>query len=69
MLICTKFTIDGTLWILGNTPLHVAVYQNDTIAVEVLLKYNASINIQNDFGKIYHESFMNWMLSKIQYII
>ena len=37
--------------LVGATPLHVAVQENDTIAVEYLLKYNASTNSQNDYGK------------------
>ena len=35
----------------GFTPLHVAVQENDTIAVEYLLHYNASTNTQNIDGK------------------
>ena len=37
--------------LVGATPLHVAVQENDTIAVEYLLKYNATTNIRNVRGK------------------
>ena len=43
--------IDKTCLYSGFTPLHIAVQENDTIAVEYLLKYNASTNIQNESGK------------------
>ena len=43
--------IDKTFAYSGFTPLYAAVQENDTIAVEYLLKYNASTNIQKESGK------------------
>ena len=51
----------GNLWVrtfkniilifVGYIPLYAAVLKNDTNAVEYLLKYNASTNIQSNEGK------------------
>ena len=43
----------------GFTPLHLAVMYKNTIAVEVLLRYGANVNLKDEDGTPLHAAF--WM--------